>query len=55
VGSFFGADRRVRRWPVHTYCFASRYDAEFVQMHFGGEFVDPNDVGKWSRVNGGQL
>ena len=36
-----------------AYCFASRSDAEFVQMHFGGEFVDPRNLGPWPRVNGG--
>jgi len=35
-----------------AYCFADRSDAEFVQMHFGGEFVDPDNLGQWSRVNG---
>ena len=24
-----------------AYCFSERCDAEYVQMHFGGEFVDP--------------
>jgi hypothetical protein len=37
-----------------AYCFATRADAEFVQMHFGGEFVDPNNLGPWSTVNGGR-
>jgi len=23
------------------------------KMHFGGEFVDPSNLGPWSRVNGG--
>jgi hypothetical protein len=36
-----------------AYCFATRADAEFVQMHFGGEFIDPRNLGEWSRVNGG--
>jgi hypothetical protein len=36
-----------------AYCFSTRADAEFVQMHFGGEFIDPNNLGQWSRVNGG--
>jgi hypothetical protein len=35
-----------------AYCFSSRDDAEFVQMHFGGEFVDPNNLGQRSAVNG---
>jgi hypothetical protein len=29
-----------------AYCFAERGDAEFVQMHFGGEFVDPSNLGQ---------
>jgi hypothetical protein len=37
-----------------AYCFADRSDAEFVQMHFGGEFVDPNNLGPRSVVNGGR-
>jgi hypothetical protein len=37
-----------------TYCFADRSDAEFVQMHCGGEFVDPNNLGPWYVVNGGR-
>jgi hypothetical protein len=37
-----------------AYCFASHGDAEFVQMHFGGEFVDPRNLGQWSRLNGGK-
>jgi hypothetical protein len=37
-----------------AYCFAMRTDAEFVQMHFGGEFIDPNNLGQWSVVNGGR-
>jgi hypothetical protein len=36
-----------------AYCFAERGDAEFVQMHFGGEFVDPRNLGLWWRLNGG--
>jgi hypothetical protein len=28
-----------------TYCFTTRAEAEFVQVHFGGEFVDPNNLG----------
>jgi hypothetical protein len=28
-----------------AYCFSERCDAEYVQMHFGGEFVDPNNLG----------
>ena len=35
-----------------AYCFASRNDAEFVQIHFGGEFVDPRNLRHWSTVNG---
>ena len=27
---------------------------ELVQMHFGGEFVDPSNLGPWSVVNGGR-
>jgi hypothetical protein len=38
---------------VIAYCFATRADAEFVQLHFGGEFVDRSNLGRWSRVNGG--
>ena len=35
-----------------AYCSAERSDAEFVQMHFGGEFVGQNNLGQWSRGNG---
>ncbi len=31
-----------------AYCFRERSDAEYVQMYFGGEFVDPND--SWALV-----
>ena len=37
-----------------AYCFTERRDAEFVQMHFGGEFIDPRNLGPWSAVNGGR-
>lgn len=36
-----------------AYCFAERSDAEYLQMHLGGEFVDPTNLGPWSRMNGG--
>ena len=29
-----------------AYCFTERGDAEFVQIHFGGEFVDPKNFNK---------
>jgi len=29
-------------------------DAEFAQVHFGGEFVDPSNFGLSSVVNGGR-
>jgi len=25
------------------------------QMHFGGEFVDPHNLGRWSVVNAGHI
>ena len=34
-----------------AYCFRERSDAEYVQVYFGGESVDPNDLGRWSRLN----
>jgi hypothetical protein len=34
-----------------AYCFSERLDAEYLQMHFAGEFVDPNNLGAWSRFN----
>jgi len=37
-----------------AYCFTTRAEAEFVQMHFCGEFVDPKTLGQWPRVNGGR-
>jgi hypothetical protein len=37
-----------------AYCFTEHRDAEFVQMQFGGEFVNPNNLGPWSVVNGGR-
>lgn len=34
-----------------AYCFRERSDAEYVQVYFGGEFVDPDELGHWSRLN----
>ena len=51
-GSKVGAEV-TRRLQYVAYCSAERSDAEFVQMHFGGEFVNQNNLGQWSRANGG--
>jgi hypothetical protein len=42
------------RWHLTHVPASNRSDAEFVQMHFGGEFVDPSNLGPWSAVNGGR-
>lgn len=36
-----------------AYCFATRSDAEHFQDGFNGEFVDPTNLGTWSKVQGG--
>ena len=33
-----------------AYCFRERSDAEYVQVYFGGEFVDPSALGSWSKL-----
>jgi hypothetical protein len=31
-----------------AYCFAERLDADYLQTYFGGELVDPKNLGAWS-------
>lgn len=33
-----------------AYCFKDRLEAQYLQVHFGGELVDPNNLGPWSRI-----
>jgi len=35
--------------PNIAYCFQESLDADYLRTHFGGEVVDPKNLGAWSR------